>query len=153
MARKFPKMSKPPLPITVRQCEDKQEYQRQWRKLNPDWWIKRYGLTIKDYDNLLDKQKGFCAICSTQEPGGKNNKFHIDHDHKTGKVRGLLCHNCNRGLGFFKDSSFLLSKASSYILENQREQETIISGSPLSGVSYLPFDPFELACSAGSCEI
>lgn len=62
---------------------------------------------------LAVKQEGMCDICnSTFVPW---TKFHIDHCHATGKVRGLLCHNCNIGLGNFKDSKESLSKAIKYL--------------------------------------
>lgn len=112
MGRKAPPIR---LPISVRRCENKVEYQRQWRELNPDWWIKRYGINQQDYENLLRTQNYACAICQTKEPRGRHNKFHIDHDHTTNKVRGLLCDKCNRGLGFFNDDKDLLEKAAEYI--------------------------------------
>ena len=58
---------------------------------------KKYGITETDYQNLLRKQNGNCAIC-----GGKNKsrRLHVDHDHKTGKVRGLLCLRCNGSLSW-----------------------------------------------------
>lgn len=103
------------LPITVRRCENKEEYQRQWRKLNPDWWLKRYGITREDYDGMLIFQGLGCAICSTQSPKGRHNKFQVDHDHCTNEVRGLLCDKCNRGLGFFNENPDTLEKAANYI--------------------------------------
>jgi hypothetical protein len=59
----------------------------------------RYGLERHEYESLLKKQGGLCAIC-----GGENNGKHlvVDHDHKTGKVRGLLCGGCNHALGFIE---------------------------------------------------
>lgn len=60
-----------------------------------------YGITLEQYDKLLESQGGVCAICGTDTPGGMG-RFHIDHDHKTGKIRGLLCNKCNPLLGFHK---------------------------------------------------
>lgn len=65
--------------------------------------------TIQDYNNLLEKQKGRCAICL------KEIISHIDHNHETGEVRGLLCHNCNVGIGKFNDSIELLNNAIVYL--------------------------------------
>lgn len=70
---------------------------------------RRYGLTQADYDTMLAEQGGVCWICGT---GGK---LHVDHDHDTGKVRGLLCPDCNVGLGYFKDSPVALRRAAAYL--------------------------------------
>ena len=75
-----------------------------------------YGITTEDYDALLDKQNGVCAICSTDKPGRKDHHFCIDHNHKTGEVRGLLCVSCNRALGLFQDDTTILHRASQYLL-------------------------------------
>ena len=74
-----------------------------------------YGISLHDYDRLLEKQNGRCKICGTTHPGGKG-RFHVDHNHDTGKVRGLLCNSCNTGLGRFKDSPTLLLSAHHYLL-------------------------------------
>ena len=78
-----------------------------------------YGLTKEGYDRLVVEQGNRCAICRTDEPpkwkGRKWATWHIDHDHVTGIVRGLLCFNCNSGLGHFKDSEARLSAAMAYL--------------------------------------
>jgi hypothetical protein len=80
-----------------------------------------YGITLKDYDNMLKNQKGVCAICGEKET--RKNRYtgicrlHIDHDHKTGKVRGLLCHACNFGIAAFNDNSILFDKAKEYLAQ------------------------------------
>lgn len=56
---------------------------------------RKYGLTPEQYDAMLAAQGGHCAICPATEPGGAGKMFHVDHDHRTGRVRGLLCHACN----------------------------------------------------------
>lgn len=72
-----------------------------------------YGIGIEDYEKILAHQKYVCAICGIPQ---KNNKhFHIDHCHKTGEVRGVLCATCNRGLGCFEDSVSILKKAIGYL--------------------------------------
>lgn len=78
---------------------------------------KKYGITIEDYNKMFDLQKGKCAICGSHQD---NLKFVlcVDHDHTTGKVRGLLCHNCNAGIGNLKDNIDLLSKAIEYLKIN-----------------------------------
>jgi hypothetical protein len=72
--------------------------------------IKKYGLTLQDYDFLFKQQKGLCAIC--KRPSGA---LHIDHCHKNERVRGLLCNQCNLGLGSFKDSPEILTQAIIYL--------------------------------------
>ena len=76
----------------------------------------RYGITMDEFDVMKNNQGGVCAICN-----GKNNDrdLAVDHCHTTGKVRGLLCGNCNRGIGYFKDSKILLEKKQLNILVRQ----------------------------------
>lgn len=78
-----------------------------------------YGITPEDYYKLFKSQNGRCAICGQIETirnrGNNISRLSIDHDHKTGKIRGLLCHACNRGLSCFKDNSFRLIKAIKYL--------------------------------------
>lgn len=64
----------------------------------------RYGLSELDYDRLLASQSGRCAICKSEEPGGRWDRFAVDHCHETGVVRGLLCIRCNRLLGRLGDT-------------------------------------------------
>jgi hypothetical protein len=73
-----------------------------------------YGLTLKQYQELLDTQNGTCAVCGTETPGGRG-AFVVDHDHKTNRIRGLLCNACNVGLGCFKDDVTTILKAVRYL--------------------------------------
>lgn len=57
--------------------------------------LKKYGMTDADYHALLEKQGGHCALCSATENGARGKRLFVDHDHRTGKVRGLVCHKCN----------------------------------------------------------
>ena len=77
----------------------------------------RYGMTPEQYDELIEKQGGRCAVCGTAHPvkGSSNRGWHVDHDHVTGKVRGLLCNSCNRGIGLLQDNPELLEKAAAYL--------------------------------------
>lgn len=75
----------------------------------------KYGITEEDFDIILISQKGLCAICSTDTPTGKWKRFAVDHCHHTGQVRGLLCNECNRGIGLLKDNAELLRKAAEYL--------------------------------------
>ncbi len=75
--------------------------------------MRKYGLTRQEWDDLLIAQTGRCAICSTPLIGDRDP--HVDHDHETGVVRGLLCSGCNLGLGHFKDDVDRLSAAIRYL--------------------------------------
>lgn len=75
----------------------------------------RYGITREQYDDLLARQDGSCAICGSRTDANDVSRLHVDHDHGTGAVRGLLCGSCNRGLGNFKDDIDRLKKAVKYL--------------------------------------
>lgn len=79
--------------------------------------LKLYGIDESTYNSILESQGGGCAIC-----GKKNIRLAVDHCHKTGKVRGILCHTCNNGIGFLGDSISGLVKAYKY-LKNFHEQQ------------------------------
>jgi len=82
-------------------------------------YLRKYSITIEDYDRMFKAQGGRCAICGTTKHARHNVKyFAVDHDHVTGEVRGLLCEACNRGLGFFKDDIDHLKKAILYLSTN-----------------------------------
>lgn len=72
-----------------------------------------FGLTAEQHDAILDAQGGGCAVCGHTCPTGK--RLAVDHDHVTGQVRGLLCVNCNKGIGHLRDSHVLLAKAAGYL--------------------------------------
>lgn len=72
-----------------------------------------YGLTSEVFDLLLKHQGNGCAICGTNDWGPR--RPHIDHDHTTNKLRGILCHSCNTALGLFKDNAEILQKAIEYL--------------------------------------
>ena len=78
----------------------------------------KFGITVEDFEVMLSEQGGRCAVCGTDSPGGQGNQFHVDHCHRTGKVRALLCSNCNRGLGHFQESEDLLLKAIQYLRQH-----------------------------------
>lgn len=77
--------------------------------------LRKYGVTPEQFQQLLDGQQGRCAICSAAQPGGRDNAWHLDHNHTTRKVRGVLCHKCNVALGLFGDSAALLRAAVIYL--------------------------------------
>lgn len=76
---------------------------------------KRYGITLEEYNKLFELQKGCCAICGEHQANLKVS-LAVDHCHSTKQVRGLLCYNCNMGLGRFKDSEELLLRAVKYLV-------------------------------------
>ena len=78
---------------------------------------KQYGLSREQYALMLKAQGGGCALCGSKKPGGPmpRRNFAVDHDHRSGKVRGLLCAPCNTGLGHFKDNQQLLRRAADYL--------------------------------------
>ncbi len=116
--RKKESREKNPPPLEVRR-----EYHRRYRARNPDraraqdraQTIRSKGISVEAYEALFETQKGACAICEKSQTG---RRLAIDHDHATGRVRGLLCNTCNTALGKFRDSPALLKKASKYILSH-----------------------------------
>jgi hypothetical protein len=97
---------------SARKKRDPSIYERIER---PSKLKRQYGITVDEYDRLLESQDGKCAICASDSPGKRTKHFHVDHCHKTGSVRGLLCHKCNRAIGLFDDNPNLLTQASAYL--------------------------------------
>ncbi len=75
--------------------------------------MKCWGLTVDHYQRILASQNGVCAICHKLDPNGRD--LAVDHDHDSGKVRGLLCRPCNTGLGLFGDGTAGLERALNYL--------------------------------------
>lgn len=102
----------------LRQGADPEKYRLKRRCIR----LQKFNLTLSDFAELLVAQDGVCAICGTDTPGGWG-QFYVDHDHACcagdgscgGCVRGLLCLNCNQGLGKFGDNPELLIKAAAYL--------------------------------------
>ena len=98
-----------------------------WRETNPEKMklnnriahLKRfYNMTLQEYDELLELQEGLCDICGVTLED--NRSTHIDHCHTTGKARGILCANCNKGLAFFDDNVLTLANSISYLEKHQK---------------------------------
>lgn len=94
----------------------------QQRLAHKRWWLrKKYGITLERYEELRQSQGGGCAICGRTEPIGRASAvvddvwLHVDHNHETGQVRGLLCTNCNHSLGGFGDDPAILRRAAAYL--------------------------------------
>lgn len=78
-------------------------------------WLKtKYNITVNDYNKLFEKQEGKCAICGAHQINFKK-ALAVDHDHETGKIRGLICFNCNIMLGQAKDNINILKNAINYL--------------------------------------
>ena len=77
---------------------------------------RQYGISLEQYEEMLQNQGHGCAICGAKKPSERTKYFAVDHCHDTGKVRGLLCTKCNRGLGLFNDRTDMLQKAIKYLL-------------------------------------
>lgn len=100
-------------------------YKKEWqKKYNADpvrklkeinrYLKKQYNITLEQYNEIYNKQKGKCAICNKKHMDG-NKRLSVDHNHTTRMIRGLLCQNCNVGLGNFQDSIKFLKKAAKYL--------------------------------------
>lgn len=77
-----------------------------------------FGISYQEYLTMLEAQGGCCAICGTSDTG-KRKAFAVDHCHHTGKIRGLLCSNCNTGIGNLRDDIGLLERAIEYLRNTQ----------------------------------
>jgi NMD protein affecting ribosome stability and mRNA decay len=101
------------------------EETREWRKtkstefLKDSYYKRTYGISLEEFNLMWDNQKGRCKICEVtlQTRSHSPDSVVVDHCHTTGKVRGLLCNECNRGLGYYHDNPIALRKAAEY-LEN-----------------------------------
>lgn len=97
--------------------EKSRRWRLKWKSANR-WIGYRYGITAQEYDALLASQGEKCGICGClPERAGRYGKLSVDHAHETGLVRGLLCDQCNRGLGAYSDSPMLLRRAADYLEE------------------------------------
>jgi Recombination endonuclease VII len=84
--------------------------------------LRKYGITEQVWDHLLARQHGRCAVCRTDTPGSRGESWHIDHDHVTGQVRGLLCQRCNLAIGMLGDNPDVIRAALRYV-EGHRQME------------------------------
>jgi hypothetical protein len=82
-----------------------------------------YGITLEDYSRMLENQGGGCAICGSTVGDGKRRKLFVDHDHVTGKVRGIICNKCNFGIASFRDNPELMQNAIEYIRQWQGNRQ------------------------------
>jgi hypothetical protein len=87
--------------------DERRQYAWEWTLRN------KFGITPDDYQRMLEDQGGVCAVCGGLDYG--NKKLAVDHDHATGKVRGLLCRRCNMGIGLLQDDQRVLRRALAYL--------------------------------------
>jgi hypothetical protein len=114
--------------------EDRNEYRRKNAERRRRWYATQdgkrkqkdnalraqYGITLDQYERMADEQGGNCRICESALDLGFYTA--VDHDHDTGRVRGLLCSKCNMALGAFKDSAALLERAIDYLTKDRTDQ-------------------------------
>jgi len=113
-----------------RYAKDK-AYREKLKQQSKEYWAKfpekkkksrirgQYDMSMEDFEELMALQNGACAICGHSDMSDKNIFPVVDHCHESGKVRGLLCMNCNQGLGKFKDSTSNLTAAMAYLIRNK----------------------------------
>lgn len=77
--------------------------------------VRKYGVDEETVQEMLRQQGGGCAICGRKQPNGNSNVFHVDHDHTTGQVRGILCSSCNIGIGSLGDDARIVYAAFKYL--------------------------------------
>jgi hypothetical protein len=92
----------------IKKREALKNYKKDWYR-SSELRFKRYGITKENYQKMVIEQKNKCLICEEEKP------LVIDHCHNSNKVRGLLCHSCNKGLGCFYDNIKSLKKAIQYV--------------------------------------
>lgn len=107
-------------------CARKRAAERRAR-LGDSYRVKQYGLSLEQFNALFARQGGCCRLCLRHQLEVPKQKLQIDHDHVTGKVRGLLCAECNMGIGLLRESPEILARAIEYLGAasqdgNEREQ-------------------------------
>jgi len=105
-------------------------YLAQWKKTNSDRYFfgqirLKYGLSREAYETILKRQGSRCAICRSLIPGRGASRFFVDHDHRTGQVRGLVCNKCNAVLGMADDGPVRLLRAAEYLGESAGSGTTV----------------------------
>lgn len=98
-------------------------HSRQWYSVNAERALlqnrlRKYGLSAEQYDAMLRRQNGVCAICGKPETSRKTKLLSVDHDHRTNRVRGLLCTRCNVAIGLLGHDASRLHSAVDYITTN-----------------------------------
>lgn len=90
------------------------------KRREASWRANGFKMTVPEYNKMLKKQGGVCAICRKTTPGDRRGHFSVDHDHATGKIRGLLCDYCNRRLLVPRNTPEILERAAAYLRGRHR---------------------------------
>ncbi len=111
---------KPPKTTEEKKALNKKYYQNYKPKARIRWddhmmRLRRYGMSREEYLELAASQHNKCAICFRSQENLKRRHLCVDHDHKTGKIRGLLCDNCNKGIGCLQDNPSVVMRALLYL--------------------------------------
>lgn len=102
---------------SINESNKKRYFQNIDAERNRDY-KRKYGISLEQYNEMLESQNSCCSICGTSSKEVSKNRLFVDHCHRTGKVRGLLCHHCNSMIGLARDDVNVLSRAISYLKEN-----------------------------------
>lgn len=113
----------------ARKSDRRDWYQRNKERIRAKVRLKTYGVTSEEYRRMLVAQAGVCAICrkpetATRKGQTKPMELHVDHDHVTGRVRGLLCANCNHLIGKAQESTLILRASAEYLERHQQEKSS-----------------------------
>lgn len=132
--------------IRYREDEEYREYTKlkvkRYQESHPDvrknQRMRKYGISAKDYEEMWDKQNGRCLICGEKkENKGKYNSLFVDHNHETGKVRGLLCQRCNFLIGQARDDVKVLKSAIKYLEMTDKEVKQMIDEQQINLFDYM----------------
>jgi len=134
--------------------EGRQAYQNAYRKLTPSAQKARalresFGLSLEQYEKMHDRQNGKCAICNqpeTQMRSGKVKALAVDHNHKSGKIRELLCTDCNQAIGKLKENKQTLLAAIAY-LDKHEASDNLGNPSPQTGLADVCTDYGDNPCA------
>lgn len=100
--------------MAMTNTQSSQKYRRKYPERDRDQKLRRrYGIGLAEYNQMLEDQDFKCLVCKIDI---ESKTAHVDHNHATKRVRGLLCHHCNTGLGLFKDQPSVLVDAATYLV-------------------------------------
>ena len=88
------------------------------RGLQAARYREKYGISISDYEEILSRQGGGCAVCGARVADARGRPLHVDHDHTTGAVRGLLCVRCNVALSYLRDDPAIALRMADYLQDH-----------------------------------
>jgi hypothetical protein len=102
-------------------AKDHERYYSDLKKVKERGLLYKYGITLKDYNDIYDAQEGKCAICGIHQSELKL-PLGVDHDHITGKIRGLLCRKCNWAIGLLEEDYYRILKCMSYLFTDKLDE-------------------------------